>query len=74
MVPFGGAAVAAVLVAGDVRRKGLVGGLVNSGLDAIPFVGLGKNLIELFAGDLIPDRQRSAEAMPPREAALARSE
>ena len=56
MVPFGGTAVAVVLVGSDIRNKGVVRGLVNSGIDAIPFVGLAKNAIELFRGDFIPDR------------------
>ena len=58
MVPFGGTAVAVVLVGTDIRNKGVLNGLVNSGIDAIPFVGLGKNVIELVRGDFIPDKQR----------------
>lgn len=56
MLPFGGTFVAIALVGDDVRKKGLVRGVANSGLDAIPFVGLTKNAIELFAGDFIPDK------------------
>lgn len=56
MLPFGGTIVVATLVGTDIRRKGLVNGLVNSGLDAVPFVGLVKNGIELFRGDFIPDK------------------
>lgn len=55
-VPFGGAAVVAFLLATDVRNKGVVGGVLNSGIDAIPFVGLAKNAVELFRGDFIPDK------------------
>lgn len=55
-VPFGGTAVVVVLVGSDIRNKGLVRGLVNSGIDAIPFFGLAKNAIELFRGDFIADR------------------
>ena len=55
-IPLGGTAVAVVLVGSDIRNKGVVKGLVNSGIDAIPFVGLGKNAIELFRGDFIPDK------------------
>lgn len=55
-IPFGGTAVAVVLVGSDIRKKGLVNGLVNSGIDAIPFVGLAKNAVELFRGDFIPDK------------------
>ena len=40
-----------------VRRKGLVGGTVDTALDFIPFVGGVKNLAELGRGrDLIPDK------------------
>lgn len=56
MVPFGGTAVVLILVGSDIRQKGVVGGLANSGLDAIPGVGLAKNAIELFRGDFIPDK------------------
>ena len=57
-IPFGGTAVAIVLVGSDIRNKGVVRGLVNSGIDAIPFVGLAKNAVELFRGDFIPDKPR----------------
>lgn len=56
MVPFGGTVVAVVLVGSDIRSKGVVNGVLNSGIDAIPFVGLAKNAIELVRGDFIPDK------------------
>ncbi len=59
MLPFGGTAVVLFLVGSDIKRKGLVGGLANSGMDAIPFVGLAKNAVELFRGDFIPDKDGS---------------
>ena len=55
-VPLGGTAVAIVLVGSDIKNKGVVNGLINSGIDAIPFVGLAKNAVELFKGDFIPDK------------------
>ena len=55
-VPLGGTAVAIVLVGSDIKNKGVVNGLINSGIDAIPFVGLAKNAVELFRGDFIPDK------------------
>jgi hypothetical protein len=55
-IPFGGTAVAIVLVGSDIRNKGVVRGLVNSGIDAIPFVGLAKNAVEIVRGDFIPDK------------------
>ena len=59
-VPFGGAAVAVVLVGSDIKNKGVVKGIVNSGIDAIPFVGLVKNGVELFTGDFIADKPKKA--------------
>ena len=56
MVPFGGTVVAVGLVGHDIKKKGLVKGVLNSGIDAIPFVGLTKNAVELFTGDFIPDK------------------
>ena len=57
-IPFGGTAVAIALVGNDIKNKGFVKGVVNSGLDAIPIVGLAKNGVELFTGDFIPDKKR----------------
>ena len=56
MLPFGGTVIVVGLVGDDIRKKGLLKGLVNSGLDAIPVVGLTKNAVELFTGDLIKDQ------------------
>lgn len=58
-VPFGGTAVVLFLVGTDIKKKGAVGGLINSGIDAIPLVGLAKNAVELVRGrDFIPDRRK----------------
>jgi hypothetical protein len=56
MLPFGGTFVVGALVFDDVRRKGLLRGVVNSGIDAIPFVGITKNAVEIVLGDFIPDK------------------
>lgn len=61
MVPFGGTAVAIVLVGSDIRQKGVVYGLINAGIDAIPFVGLAKNGIEIVRGDFLPDKPEKVE-------------
>lgn len=58
-IPFVGTALALGLVGYDIKKKGFVKGVVNSGLDAIPVVGTGKNVIELFTGDLLPDKDIS---------------
>lgn len=55
-IPFGGTAIAIVLVGSDIRNKGVLKGILNSGIDAIPLVGLAKNAIELVRGDFIPDK------------------
>ncbi|MDM7923835.1 MAG: hypothetical protein QUS14_16190 [Pyrinomonadaceae bacterium] len=64
MLPFGGTLVVAALVGSDIRRKGLVKGVVNSGLDAIPILGLVKNGVELFTGDFIPDKPDNGSKKP----------
>ena len=55
-IPYVGTAVAIGFIGYDIKRKGVVKGVLNSGLDAIPFVGLGKNVLEFFTGDLLPDK------------------
>jgi hypothetical protein len=59
MIPFGGTVVAIGLVGDDIRKKGVVKGVLNSGLDAVPVLGLAKNAVELFTGDFIPDKKRT---------------
>lgn len=61
MVPFGGTAVVVVLVGSDIKKKGFVKGVANSSLDAIPFLGLAKNGIELFTGDFIADKEKAGK-------------
>ena len=61
MVPFGGAVIAIGLVGHDIKKKGLVKGVVNSSIDAIPFVGFAKNAVELFTGDFLPDNNASGK-------------
>ena len=52
--------VGTVLVVGlagrDIAKKGALRGAVNVGLDATPILGTAKNIVEIFTGDLIPDR------------------
>ncbi len=60
-IPFGGTAVVIALVGTDIKRKGIFKGLVNSGIDAIPFVGLAKNAVELVTGDFIRDKKRKTK-------------
>jgi hypothetical protein len=56
-LPWIGAAVALATVAATVRRKGLISGTFDTGLNAIPLVGAAKNVIEVARGrDFFPDR------------------
>jgi hypothetical protein len=56
-VPFLGAIVALVTVGRAIRRKGMIGGTVDTTLDFIPYVGAVKNTVEVVRGrDLIADR------------------
>jgi len=60
-VPYLGTVMAIGFVGYDIKKKGFVKGVINSGLDAIPFVGTGKNIIEFFTGDLLPDKKDSGK-------------
>ena len=56
-VPFLGAVIALVTLGRAIRRKGLVGGSVDTALDFTPVVGGIKNAAEIVRGrDLIRDR------------------
>jgi hypothetical protein len=57
MVPLGGTLVAVGLVGYDIKKKGVVRGVINSGLDAIPVFGFAKNAVEFVTGDFIPDKE-----------------
>ena len=56
-LPIVGAVVAIATIGATVRRKGFFGGLIDTGLNAIPFVGAAKNAAEIVRGrDFIRDR------------------
>jgi len=56
-LPLIGAAIAVVTVASAMRRKGVISGAIDSMLDAVPFVGAAKNVMEVTRGrDFFPDR------------------
>lgn len=62
-MPIIGAAIAVATIVGTMRRKGLIGGAFDTGLNAIPGVGAAKNALELARGrDFFPDRARGAAA------------
>jgi hypothetical protein len=56
-LPWLGAAIAVATVASTMRRKGVISGAVDTGLNAVPFLGAAKNAIEIARGrDFFPDR------------------
>jgi hypothetical protein len=62
-IPILGAAIAAATVVATMRRKGVISGALDTGLNAVPGVGLAKNAIELARGrDFFPDRSRAARS------------
>ena len=57
-IPIIGTAIAVATIYSTVRRKGVVGGTMDTGLNAVPFVGAAKNLAEIMRGrDFFPDRR-----------------
>ena len=57
-LPWVGGVIALATLAGAIRRKGWIGGSLNTALDAIPFVGGAKNIAEVYRGrDFIRDRR-----------------
>jgi hypothetical protein len=56
--PIIGTVVAVAVVGHTLRRKGWKLGLLDTVLDALPFVGTAKAGVELYRGDFFPDRPR----------------
>jgi hypothetical protein len=61
-IPVIGTAFALGMAGYEMKKKGLVRGAAHVGLDLIPVVGTAKAVVELFTGDLIPDRDKNAPA------------
>ena len=58
-LPIVGAAIAVATVFATMRRKGVIGGAFDTGLNALPGIGAAKNTIEVMRGrDFFPDRRR----------------
>lgn len=65
-IPIIGSVFAFGLAGYEIKRKGLLPGAVHVGLDITPVVGTAKNVLEIFTGDLIPDKKdRRKKALPP---------
>ena len=57
-VPLIGAAVSVFLLRETIKRKGLLGGMLDTGLNALPFVGALKAGVEAFRDkDFFPDKR-----------------
>jgi hypothetical protein len=57
-IPIIGSLFAVGLAGYEIKKKGLLPGAVHVGLDVTPVVGTAKNVVEIFTGDLIPDKPR----------------
>jgi hypothetical protein len=68
-IPFVGTAVALGFLAHTVRRKGVLSGVLDTALDAVPLLGALKFGVELVTGEWFPDRP---EPLGPRRASTRR--
>lgn len=57
-IPILGSLFAVGLAGHEIRKKGLIKGVVHVGLDVTPVVGTAKGVLEIFTGDLIPDKPK----------------
>ena len=55
-IPIVGSVFAFGMAGYEIKKKGLIPGAVHVGLDVTPVVGTAKGVIEIFTGDLIPDK------------------
>ena len=64
-MPWIGGIIALATFGRAIRRKGVLGGTVDTALDFIPFVGGAKNLAEAARGrDFIPSRSPASRSRP----------
>ena len=59
-IPVVGTAVSVGLAGHEMRKKGVLRGALHVGLDIMPVVGTAKAVVEIFTGDLIPDKKPAA--------------
>ena len=71
MIPIIGPVFSVGFAGHDIKKKGLVPGAFHVGLDVTPVVGTAKNILEIFTGDIIPDKppktQPLQEVSQPKE-------
>lgn len=63
-IPIVGSIFAVGMAGYEIRKKGLIPGAVHVGLDVTPVVGTAKGVVELFTGDLIPDKADRRKKVP----------
>lgn len=63
-IPVVGTVFAVGLAGYEVKKKGLLRGAVHVGLDLTPVVGTAKGIVEIFTGDLIPDKETNNRRLP----------
>ncbi len=56
-VPYVGGVMAIGMIGYSIKKKGVIKGIANTALDAIPFVGTAKNVVEFFTGDFLSDKE-----------------
>ena len=57
-IPLIGTAAVLALAVTTIRRKGALKGSADVLLDLTPVVGVTKTIVEVFTGDLIPDKKQ----------------
>ena len=57
-IPIVGSVFAVSLAGYEIKKNGLIPGAIHVGLDVTPVVGTAKGVVEIFTGDLIPDRAK----------------
>ena len=67
-IPVVGSIFAVGLAGYEIKKKGLIPGVIHVGLDVTPVVGTAKNVLEIFTGDWIPDKpaRNSSMTNPPQ--------
>ena len=72
-LPWIGVIIGAATVLSAMRRKGVISGALDTGINAVPFVGMTKNAVEVMRGrDFFPDRYGSGVAAATRRPAVPR--
>ena len=56
-IPVVGTVVVVGLAGYELKKKGALRGALNVGLDLLPVIGTAKDIVEIFIGDLIPDKK-----------------